>query len=884
VNNVPSLSEYLDEPVENLKPVGKCVPNKHPRLTISNRLAVIGEAPGADEVLKGEPFVGASGRFLTAMLSKAGIVRDGIFIGNICQLRPPGNEITAFRRDGPEITSGLAALGEDMGKFHPHVCLLLGKTALWAAKGVDDIGNWRGSVFVGSKPPFVGLKCLASYHPAACLRQYAWTPMLLFDIKKAWREAATSALVVPMRDLIVDVTPEWLINELKSVYERKPKIAIDIEGGVWGMSCISIAESASRSFIVPFEDMAGRPLWSESIEVELWRTLSQVLADPNIPKVLQNSLYDRFVLQYTYDVVVRGVVDDTMLKHWELYCELEKSLGFQASIYTNEPYYKSDRKSNDRDTFWRYCCRDSAVTFEINERLSRLLDQQQKQHYQFNMLLLNPILYMENRGIKYDQEKASLRMVEIEAVVCQLQSELDQVAGCGVVSPITRGNLFNTLQEKLCYKRDQDRPKKGNEAEYETLKAALLDEGKALDKAFLGRFNIACGLSMNIKSPAFKRFIYETLKCPKQYHPVTGELTTNYEALLKIYKATNYDAVRVAIELSSLRTRAQMLAIHADSDGRIRCGYNVVGTETGRLTCYTSPTGSGYNLQTIPDKDPLKPPGHPLRDGMRDLFTADAGCWLFQCDLSGADGWTVAAHLARCGDRTLLEDYLFGIKPAKVLCYMLRHGAGSIQGRSREEIKTLSSEVRKEDWDYFACKIGQHMTCYLGGPRKLANSIFIQSEGKVNLSEREVAELQRLFSVRYRVKLWHDATARLLSKRAEIVSASGHKRRFFGRPQEILGQALAHEPQSNTTYATNLAATRLWTDGDNFVEGRFKVESLHQVHDALLGQFRKEDTEWAIKKIKQWFNNEIIIAGQPIVIPFEGNYGASWGALDAGKI
>jgi hypothetical protein len=56
------------------------------------------------------------------------------------------------------------------------------------------------------------------------------------------------------------------------------------------------------------------------------------------------------------------------------------------------------------------------------------------------------------------------------------------------------------------------------------------------------------------------------------------------------------------------------------------------------------------------------------------------------------------------------------------------------------------------------------------------------------------------------------------------------------------------------------------------------------VHDALLGQFKIEDTAWAISKIKSYFANEIIIAGIPITIPFEGHYGRSWGEQDLGTI
>jgi DNA polymerase I-like protein with 3'-5' exonuclease and polymerase domains len=60
---------------------------------------------------------------------------------------------------------------------------------------------------------------------------------------------------------------------------------------------------------------------------------------------------------------------------------------------------------------------------------------------------------------------------------------------------------------------------------------------------------------------------------------------------------------------------------------------------------------------------------------------------------------------------------------------------------------------------------------------------------------------------------------------------------------------------------------------------KLRIEPLHQVHDALVGQFKISETSWAIPKIKSYFNNELNIAGQKIIIPFEGGYGKSWGEL-----
>ena len=65
---------------------------------------------------------------------------------------------------------------------------------------------------------------------------------------------------------------------------------------------------------------------------------------------------------------------------------------------------------------------------------------------------------------------------------------------------------------------------------------------------------------------------------------------------------------------------------------------------------------------------------------------------------------------------------------------------------------------------------------------------------------------------------------------------------------------------------------------------RLIIEPLHQVHDALLGQFPKEHTSWAVSKIKSYFDNPIRIAGIELTIPYEGAYGESWGELTEGTI
>lgn len=89
---------------------------------------------------------------------------------------------------------------------------------------------------------------------------------------------------------------------------------------------------------------------------------------------------------------------------------------------------------------------------------------------------------------------------------------------------------------------------------------------------------------------------------------------------------------------------------------------------------------------------------------------ADEGCYIAQCDLSGADGWTVAAYAAAQGDHTMLDDYRAGIKPAKVGVLMWQRGS-SVNQLSRDELKKLCKEVDGESWQYFGFKRVQH-GCY----------------------------------------------------------------------------------------------------------------------------------------------------------------------------
>ena len=930
----------------------------------SPRIALIGEAPGQQECELGQPFVGKSGKFLSWLLSRNNITREQVFLGNVCQVRPPNNQISLFSWSGDEIQSGLSELKKDIENFQPNIVVCLGNIPLKAAK--DPLTNhplnpknyayknskWRGSVFYSHpQSPFNQTKTISTFHPAYVLRCYDNVALFQFDLRKAMLESKSKKVVEPTHIIHTVLCKNEILGRLACIRARQEPVALDIEGGVDSMSCISFATSKTEAFIIPFIRKDGSFVWSPTDSLEIYLALAKTLEDPHVPKILQNSLYDTFVLQYSYNIRVRNVSDDTMLKHWEMYSELPKSLDVQTSLYTNVPYYKGDRHSQDDETFYRYCCLDSLVTYEINQVLSQWINKVTRprsyKHYRMNMALLSPLRAMELGGIKYDTTKAKERRSKILRTLFEQQAKLNGITGfrfawksCDVMS--------KCIESLMAYKLDITRTKKGYIESRERAEF-LLYKHKTPDLSTIGELETLCEVGLNVGSPKqLTHYLYNVLGLPPQFKEKdtkdeseknyklgaglkkeastketveerigvdeldkvlgtendTCGYTSNYEALLKLSKICKqapgkereYEIIQDIITIRALNTRQRMLAIYADSDGRIRCGYNVVGSDTGRITCYTSPTGSGYNLQTIPNyTKTTESPGGVLGD--RDLFLADEGYYMFQCDLSGADGWTVAAYCKMLGDSTMLDDYLYGLKPAKILALMIRKEAHKYNFKDRKELAELSKSVSKDDWDYFACKRVQHGANYMEGPTTIGKNVLTDSEGKLYMTDSECRRLRDMYFLRYPgIARWHNFIDGQLKQKPFLTCASGQTRQFFGRPKEILTKAVAFEPQANTTYATNLAMQSLWNDKENRIETwetnnvsskrsngnmvtTLRIQPLHQVHDALIGQFKTTDVLWAVEKIKSYFNNEITIAGQKITIPFEGGYGKSWGEL-----
>lgn len=861
-----------------MPPSDQSVPNYTPHYKAPLRVAFVGEAPDEHEVLQRRPFVGPSGGLLADFSTRLGLQFNHCFAGNVCQHRPPDNKFMAFGWGDHRVIAGVKQLAKDLKAFKPHVVLALGGEALHAAIGRPaSITDMRGTILrVDPKGPMAGMKVLATFHPSNCLRRdgiYRNRYVIFQDMKKALAYAKGEAPEPPPERYLLEPTTSSVVATLRRLRKQRKLISIDIEGYPGAIACVAIAWSESDAILVLGDLLVLSP--------QVRDAFGALLGDPDVPKVFQNGLYDTFALAWKpYGFQIRGYAHDTMFAQWELACEFPKGLDYLGSLHTWRPYWKDGLGANDRRELHRYCCRDATGTWEILQvQLAKLKkDPASLKHYQFNISLIPAFLHIELRGMRYDSAKAAGRRHRLREEFWALQAELDEACGNGGDEAIASG-LREAVMKK--YKEfdprflRQEMLKKAYHENFERLSTLLQQEGRT--KSERGELHCLLGINRNVESVKFRDYLYKELKFPVQFKG-RGPLkrpSVDETALLRLQKKVASPIPKLAWRLRQLATRIQMLGIHADDDGRIRAAYNPVGQETGRVSCYTSPTGSGYNLTTIPEDD-------------RDLFIADDDDHaIAQVDLEGADGWTVAANLASLGAPQMLEDLRAGVRPAKVLCVAREHPE-AIRLSSKQALKA-TADVSKKSTAYFCAKKAQHGSSYLMGPRTCSDSLFLETAGEIDMTMKESSIWQGLFLQRYQIRLWHGATMRSLRANKDSMRVpSGHLRHFTNWPERRLGEALAHEPQANTTYVTNRALHALWYDPENWPgpvgEGRPIVEPLHHVHDALILQFPRRRLAWVKKKVKQWFSGQIMIAGIPIHIPGEGHYGRSWGEQKEGNL
>ena len=139
-------------------------------------LMFVGEAPGEEEDLQGQPFVGRAGQLLTKMIEAMKLRREDVYIANVLKCRPPNNRTPL----PSEMEQCKPYLDRQIALIRPKIICALGRVAAQALLNTGEgLNRLRGTFH-----DYRGVKVLVTYHPAALLRNPQWKTQSWDDLQR----------------------------------------------------------------------------------------------------------------------------------------------------------------------------------------------------------------------------------------------------------------------------------------------------------------------------------------------------------------------------------------------------------------------------------------------------------------------------------------------------------------------------------------------------------------------------------------------------------------------------------------------------------------------------------------------------------------------------
>lgn len=863
------------------------------------KIMIVGESWGATEARQERPFVGESGFDLNRLLEEAGIDPKSIFFTNVISAQPRGNDMRLFfnktgiaRKErlpywkglfpSEQILEGVDALREQIRVVNPELIIGFGNYSLWALTdnsfNISDsegwkvpagIGRWRGSQLYTSDQ-FGTRKFLPTYHPAAGLRTYPWRYMIRHDLKSrvklaftpdGWKEPPYAFIVRPS---IEDIT-QYLQDTLCRLDSGPTKVVLDLETRDYLIACVGLCTGPMSAISIPLMNVnRDRGFWCEADEFIIVKLLRKVLTHPNIRLTGQHLLYD---VQYIIDQLFcrPTISSDTMIAHhlcWpgggdptnkdakqQAQGIQQKALYNLSSLYCDHHYYWKDEgkfwlTGESEDSNWTYNCRDCVKTWEVDEVLMGLVkDFRLEEQYAFQLETANKfLLSMMIRGVKIDDEENQKQSGQLSSALDRYDENLGSLVPVGI-APV------GTKNSKPWYRS----PAKQAELFYDILGVReVIDKKKG------------------------------TRTCGKDALPIIG---LREPLLLPIVK-------RLETRRSIGVYFNTFIKAKRDNYSRLRCAYNITGTDTFRLSSSENIYDEGTNLQNIPGGKEVEGFDFPK---IKKQFVPDVGYELAEFDLAGADAQVVAWE---AGDEDLKAAFRKGLK---LHLKNARDVYPELTGNMTDD------EIKSTDHQggvYHNMKRMVHATNYVGSAQTISE--------KVHMPLTYVQEFQeRWFYLHPDIADWHmrvqkkltgitcwrcesdtemtgkeldeedirRVCANPLCKETLIGRCIGQKFGFrivyFDRIREILPKAVAWGPQSTVAINCNKGALAL-------INNLPWVEPLMQVHDSLIVQYPIKYSD-RLSDIKDQLHSITVPYDDPLTIPWGVKASRkSWG--DAEKV
>lgn len=333
------------------------------------KIVLIGEYPGEQEVAFNKPFVGASGKILTSALRAQGITMADCYATNLVKRRVTAQTPVS----NMEFELWKEALQYELSLLKgPEVIVVLGNSPMAALLGFDGITKYRGSVY-----HYNGYKVVVANNPAVVVRMPENEIIFKMDIARVKQVYVGDYRPVIINE-IINPTFDEAMDYIKAIKYTHKKFATDIETIGGETACIGLAYRADEAMCINFRDNNDNR-FTVAEEYQLLMAFLDLCDDPTTFVIAQNGNFDSYFMGYKDHA--RFKVDfDTLLAHHTLYPRLPHNLGFLTSQYTDHPYYKDEidtyKEDGDIDSFWRYNCKDCAITFAIAAKQEKELKEQ----------------------------------------------------------------------------------------------------------------------------------------------------------------------------------------------------------------------------------------------------------------------------------------------------------------------------------------------------------------------------------------------------------------------------------------------------------------------------------------------------------------------------
>lgn len=784
---------------------------------VKPRLAVMGEAPGFEEIREGRYFVGASGTQLNAAFDRFDIPKEAVLLTNACQCRP--FEFTSETEWKQAIKCCRPRLEEEFKQAGVKVVLAAGKHAFWAVSEKYGQPLMAGAPWAGAPYPVTwneDVTYVPSVHPAYCLRgnpQY-W-PVFWTWLKRAW-DLAHGPNPWKWQTLHYHGTDEdKALRALARIAKRKDAdIGLDIENAgpdpiYCRITAIGVAdEKDAVSIYWPPEKHFSTSAKAKRATLLLQR----ILKNPSLRKIAHNGYHDVLGLEQNVHehtkFVVRGFVWDTILLHHVAGNTLLHNLGLVAQIefacdaWKREFKVTGDHKGVERflkakpDELTLYNAKDTAI-------LTRLL----------------PILRARMKAVHNGQA-----LYDDLFVKAKIAAEMQ-----------TYGVRMNTAQRQDWTKRLRGRINYAKR-QIRMIARAHAEDGWGPTKSSPKGFHWS-GFNPGSK-PQLNQLFFDHLELePVSYSAKTGEPSLTENNLLGFAGSFNPVARETARSVLRYRKWSKLYNTYV-KDPPIYRGYfhpqfKVWGTKGGRWA------SEGPNFQNIPKS-------------VRDLVIARPGHWIVEADYSQLE-LRIVALLS--GDEKLLQWYAAG---------------EDVHARNRDELFATKGQKLSKAHLKQLRTLAKRLVygCNYGG-----SAVTIWASLVVDIPELTIAAVERFLELWY---IMHPRIKRYQHKILDIAyehdyvecPLSGRRQYFWGdvEPTKVLNFPIQGTGADIIDAACIKVAKALAKVPDTYLVG--------QVHDALL-----VDTKHPVRVariLKQHMEQEVELDGHKTVFPIDYKVGPDW--------